>query len=328
MSRDGSPAFELPKKLEKILASLATYFAQHRKPVLQRILVNSGYNVHEEWTYDNWDGGTYGHAIVFQVPEPIYFEIMDNLDGVAKELCEGVNRQSKARNEHIAQVSLEIQDSTSLEDWRKRSGVLIHAGPATVVASEDQLNRLWTPGYLRLFLGHKAEYKKQTSQFKGAMDYYGVSCFVAHEDIEPTKEWQNEIEKALFSMDAMVALMTEEFSNSRWTDQEIAVAIGRQIPIIPVRLGMDPYGFIGKFQGLSGTGKAAKALAKEVYDLLWTKSSLKGQLAESLVGRFAASASFAQANDRARARSVSLGMALAPAHLDPRRLLEIGRAHV
>lgn len=59
------------------------------------------------------------------------------------------------------------------------------------------------------------------------------------------------IENALFSMDAFVALMTEGFHDSLWTDQEVGVAIGRGVPIISVRLEKDPYGFIGKFQALS-----------------------------------------------------------------------------
>lgn len=74
---------------------------------------------------------------------------------------------------------------------------------------------------------------------------------MAHEDVHPTKEWQDEIENALSSMDAFVALMTSDFHNSLWTDQEVGFALGRGVPIVAVKLGKDPYGFIGKFQALS-----------------------------------------------------------------------------
>jgi hypothetical protein len=79
-----------------------------------------------------------------------------------------------------------------------------------------------------------------------------VSAFVAHDDIEPTKEWQAEIERALFSMDALVALLSEDFYGSRWTEQEVGVAIGRGVPVIPIRLGSDPHGLMGKYQALGG----------------------------------------------------------------------------
>jgi hypothetical protein len=64
-------------------------------------------------------------------------------------------------------------------------------------------------------------------------------------------------------MDAFVALMTQEFHDSLWTDQEVGVAFGRGVPIIAVKLGKDPYGFIGKFQALSCSwDNADKELAK------------------------------------------------------------------
>ena len=80
---------------------------------------------------------------------------------------------------------------------------------------------------------------------------------MAHEDIHPTKTWQDEIENALATMDGFVALMTTNFHDSDWTDQEVGFAFARGVPIIAVRLGKDPYGFIGKFQGLSSTWQTA-----------------------------------------------------------------------
>ena len=52
-------------------------------------------------------------------------------------------------------------------------------------------------------------------------------------------------------MDAMAALMTDGFHDSLWTDQEVGFAFGRGVPIVAVKLGRDPYGFVGKFQALS-----------------------------------------------------------------------------
>ena len=74
------------------------------------------------------------------------------------------------------------------------------------------------------------------------------------------------------------------------------MAIGRQVPVIPIRLGTDPYGFVGKYQAVAGAGKIAKILTKEVYDLLWRNSSVTIRLTESLIARFEASESYDQAN--------------------------------
>lgn len=53
------------------------------------------------------------------------------------------------------------------------------------------------------------------------------------------KEWQDEIEKALFAMDALAVILTPKFNGSKWTDQEVGVAVGRAVLIIPIGKGND-----------------------------------------------------------------------------------------
>jgi hypothetical protein len=51
-------------------------------------------------------------------------------------------------------------------------------------------------------------------------------------------------------MDAFVALLTDNFHDSDWTDQEVGFALARGVPVIAVQMDRLPYGFIGKFQAL------------------------------------------------------------------------------
>lgn len=104
----------------------------------------------------------------------------------------------------------------------------------------------WLTNHFKLFLSHLSDFKIKTSQLQDALKIFGISSFVAHEDIDPTKEWQQEIEKALFSMDCLAAILTPKFNESDWTDQEVGVAIGRGLLVISIRRGMDPYGFINR----------------------------------------------------------------------------------
>lgn len=134
-------------------------------------------------------------------------------------------------------------------DWREASGLLIGAKKQV---PEKALSHIWgDKEYFRLFVSHKAEVKAQVATLKTGLGKFGVSCFVAHVDIHPTKEWQDEIENALESMDGFVALLTPDYHDSSWTDQEVGFALARRVPIIAVRMGRDPYGFIGKVQALS-----------------------------------------------------------------------------
>ncbi len=122
------------------------------------------------------------------------------------------------------------------------------------VAEEVVINdRIWGNSKFRIFLSHKAEYKVETAKLQEELVAFGIASFVAHNDIEPTREWQDEIENALHTMDVLVALMTEGFQNSNWTDQEIGFALGRKKQVIAVRMGTDPYGFIGRYQAVTAT---------------------------------------------------------------------------
>ncbi len=296
MTSDDQQKFILPGQLEKILASLSVYYAQNDNPILQQLLVNSRYHVDEGVYYDGWDGGQWGHAIHFHVPAKIYYQIFDSLDKVQEVLDKDLNKVSKCPDGLESSVSFELQDDLSLQNWRENSGVLLRTSPASIIRSEDELRNIWKPGYLRVFLSHKSGYKKQAVQLREEFLFYGVSCFVAHEDIEPTKEWQDEIEKALFSMEVMVPLLTKKFSDSKWTDQEIGVAIGRGIPIISVKLGIDPYGFIGKYQAVTGYSKKPEDLAKELFELFFSDLSIKGRVMEALVSRFEKAETFSHAD--------------------------------
>lgn len=144
-------------------------------------------------------------------------------------------------------------------------------------------SKFWHPNHFRLFLCHLSTFKVKTAQLQKTLEEYGISSFVAHEDIEPTTEWQDEIEKALFSMDALAAILTPKFNDSKWTDQEVGVAVGRGSLIIPIRKGMDPYGFIGKYQGMQGDGKTIRQVADRVFRILSNHPKTKEKLAGDLV---------------------------------------------
>jgi len=253
--------YELPRKIEHYLAMLSKLYAQEGQKQQQTILVNSQVRVTEEWDCDNWNGGTYGHALYLVIPETLYLKTIKDKERYQLQIQGDINKLHNIQNEYIAAVFLEMEVAEG-QDWRKESGLLL-TGQRTV--APEAARRVWGDEGYRVFLSHKNEVKKETAELKEKLKLFGISGFVAHEDIHPTKEWQDEIENALFSMDAFVALMTEDFHESIWTDQEVGVAFGRGIPIISVKLGKDPYGFIGKFQALSCSWESAP---KEIVKIL------------------------------------------------------------
>ncbi|TWT44431.1 hypothetical protein RAS1_08460 [Phycisphaerae bacterium RAS1] len=292
MARE-QPKFDLPGRVDAYLATLNRLYERANEPLLREIVVNGVLSIHEGWDYDNWDGGTYGHAVTLAVPEDIFLRLIDTKDEAQSRIASDLNKLDNTRNEHVSQVFIEM--STAEQDrWREESGVYrppmaSHSVPA------DALKRIWGPYHVRVFLSHKATVKVETSQLKQSLAQCGIGAFVAHEDIEPTQEWQKEIERALFSMDALVALLSADFHDSNWTDQEVGVAIGRGVPLIAVRLGLDPYGLMGKGQGLGGCSwKETDAIALKVFDLLGKRLSDQSRLFECAIAAYSQSRSWAE----------------------------------
>lgn len=131
-----------------------------------------------------------------------------------------------------------------------------------------ELATFWEQGHFKLFISHLAKYKIQATNLKDGLKLYGISGFVAHVDIEPSKQWQDEIEKALHTMDALTAILREGFKQSNWCDQEIGFAVGKDTLIIPIRQELDPYSFIGKYQAIQGNNTTVQEVAKKVFNTI------------------------------------------------------------
>ena len=226
-------------------------------------MVNGDVSIQEARDYDNWNGGTYGHALTLAVPDDIYLQASESKGATQQRLHTDINALVAVSNEHFSDVYIEMKVSKH-DRWREKSGVYKDSESPSLPPN-DALQRIWSDFPVRIFLSHKAKFKVETSKLKHSLAKLGVGAFVAHEDIEPTEEWQKEIESAIFSMDAMVALLTPDYHDSNWTDQEVGAALGRGVPLITVKLGMSPYGFMGKKQAMSGSFENTGQMAATIF---------------------------------------------------------------
>ena len=156
----------------------------------------------------------------------------------------------------------------------------------------------WKVGYFKLFLSHLAEFKVQTSKLQKVLKQYGISSFVAHEDIEPSREWQNEIEAGLQTMDAFVAILMPGFKESNWCDQEVGFAVGKGVLIIPVRKKLDPYGFIGKYQGIQSNNKTIGDIADEIFQVIVSSPKTRNKMLTSLSNAISQSTDEKEASEK------------------------------
>lgn len=203
---------------------------------------------------------------------------------------------------YVKEVLPKVDDSTILEiasELKINHPVVGNSG----ITIFEQPN-FWKPGHFRLFISHLASFKATIGKLKYELEKYGISSFVAHEDIEPTKEWQHEIEKGLFTMDALCAVLMPGFKDSNWTDQEVGIAIGRDVLVIPIRREQDPYGFIGKYQGFQAAGKNLSDVAQGIFEIIANHKKTKSILINNLVDLFLLSNSVEEGLERLKALSL------------------------
>lgn len=153
----------------------------------------------------------------------------------------------------------------------------------------------WNSGNFKVFIAHIAKHKRAAGKLQNALIRYNISSFVAHSDIEPTREWENEILNALNASDGLVTLLHKGFHESKWTDQEIGIGVGRGLLVLSISFGESPYGFMGRYQALPGMGKSYEQLAEEIYRIFLTHRLSRRRMTEIFVNKFVESASFDEA---------------------------------
>ena len=139
---------------------------------------------------------------------------------------------------------------------------LLHKwGSVPTVLSGEEMNRVWGNGRRRkklVFLSHRAAYRRQVAQVRKQLEEHGLTCFVAHQDVTPSRVWQNEILIALNTMDVFVGFVTDDFHGGGWPDQEVGYAYQRGVPRVFVKLGgADPVGMVAREQALMTSWECA-----------------------------------------------------------------------
>lgn len=218
--------------------------------------------------HDNWDGGIDFYSVEITIDVKTYVDLRKR--GIIEEVCgqitEAFNVCMNNIPDSVRSVSL-TPSSTATFDERKI------AEPSSY----------WKVGFYKVFISHVTKYKESASNLKLMLEPYGISAFVAHDDIKPSKEWEVEIERALFSMNALCAILTPDFNKSSWCDQEIGYAFGRNVLCIPIDKGQLPYGMFGKIQALKSEGKNAQQIAESVFNAIIDNDKSRNEYIHTLM---------------------------------------------
>jgi hypothetical protein len=104
---------------------------------------------------------------------------------------------------------------------------------------------------LRAFLSYSTKDNALAVRLKRELRYLaGLEVFLAPKDLKPSREqWRNRIIKSVKECDPFLALLTNRYRKSDWTDQESGMAMASGKLIIPLIVGESKvYGFLESYQ--------------------------------------------------------------------------------
>lgn len=146
--------------------------------------------------------------------------------------------------------------------------------------------------HVSVFFSHLTAHRELVGNVSKAVAHFGVQAFVAHDSIEPSREWQAVIEAGLDQCDAMVVFLHDKFSESSWCDQEVGWVMGRHRPVLPLWFDVPPYGFMGKLQAQRVGTMDTYQIADSIIEWLLAQPALHACLAPGISQAFANSRSY------------------------------------
>ena len=112
-------------------------------------------------------------------------------------------------------------------------------------------------------------------------------------------EWSRQIKAQLLVADIFLPLLTDNFPNSKWTDQETGMAIASDKLIVPLKVDLNPHGFAGAIQALLLDPHNVQAACAKITKTIAKNPRLREGFLDGLIKMFSESFSFEDAAAKA-----------------------------
>lgn len=148
---------------------------------------------------------------------------------------------------------------------------------------------------LLAFISYSHKDRRLAGLIKSGLEAFGFNTFLAHEDLTPSAEWQETILRKLKACHVFLPLITDHFHDSSWTDQEVGAAVILRKCIVPLKVGNNPYGFMGKFQAQKVSSRSETAIENYCWSIIRSLADhrrLANDIKQVVIERFVDSGSF------------------------------------
>lgn len=272
-------AFALNNKKEFYLSLLLQRLQDIEAHEAYTLINFSEIEIQESVNYDTWNDGQDIHAVNLRVPKDTFLLNIDDHPKISELIRTEFNKIYRYSGEHIGAVN--ILPDENLITTPNTQTIFHYANNKLPSISSYDKERIWGAGALRIFISHRDSDKLEAKNIQTQLEEFNIASFVAHEDIKVTEEWAKEILRALMTMDIFLCLITDDFFDSKWTNQEVGFALGKNIPVLPFKTNLNtPDGFISILQA----GKYNKdSCAHDIIGLLTETKSIPSTVKDSII---------------------------------------------
>lgn len=123
------------------------------------------------------------------------------------------------------------------------------------------------PSEGRVFLSYSHADRDAVARIADHLDRRGFDV-IREFDIPAGERWTDQIQHAIATCDALVAVVSDDYMKSEWAQTETALALGSDKRVLPVMVQTcQPTGIIGHFNMLDATADLDEG-ARTIGDLL------------------------------------------------------------
>ena len=123
----------------------------------------------------------------------------------------------------------------------------------------------------KVFISYAHEDRVLAGKIANLLNEKEIDAFLAHENIEISEEWRNEILKHLENANFLLALLTDNYEKSVWANQEAGYIMGKRgknIPLIVGKTNIKKFGFLESFQGVPVTEENLKDCVEKIVSII------------------------------------------------------------
>ena len=117
-------------------------------------------------------------------------------------------------------------------------------------------------------MSYSSRDKRLAGQIKTRLEEFGITAFVAHDDIPGGSMWANSIRESISDCRLFLALITKTYHEQEYTEQELGMAVYAKKPVVCISVDdAQPLGFARLYQHIRHhTNQDLECLRRDILD--------------------------------------------------------------